>query len=171
MKNFVRMAVLTAATVAATPALAQSASVPPGTDPVGRARIIKPLQLEWVSDMNFGDLTVEGTGTAAVNAASGAVTCTGGVICPLSGSSAATWKVRGTNNQTVNIVKPATVTLTHTTSPADTLTLNVVGQDTLLLSSSGMNGTDFSLGGNIAIDEATRDGTYEGSIVVTVQYP
>ena len=169
MKNFVRMAALAAVvTGASTPALAQSASVPVGTDPVGRARIIKPLQLEAVSDLNFGDITVEDAGVATVDGL-GAVSCTGGLTCP-GVSSAATWTVRGTNNQTVNITKPATVTLDHDTT-ADTLTLNITGPTSLLLSSSGMNGTDFSLGGNISVPASARDGLYEGTIVVTVQYP
>ena len=169
MKNFARMTALAVlATVAAAPAFAQSASVPAGTEPQGRARIIKPLLLEAVSDMNFGDITVEDAGVATVNVA-GAVSCTGGLTCP-GVSSAATWTVRGTNNQWVDILKPATVTLTHTASPLDTLTLNVVGQDTLQLASSGMDGTDFSLGGNISIAASTRAGLYEGVIDVTVQY-
>lgn len=170
MKNFARLAVLAvAATVTAVPAFAQSASVPAGSEPQGRARIIKPLALEAVSDMNFGDITVEDAGVATVNAATGLVSCTGGLTCP-GGSSAATWKVRGTNNQTVNITKPASVTLDHETT-SDTLTLNIVGQDTLLLSSSGMTGTDFSLGGNISVPASARAGLYEGTIIVTVQYP
>lgn len=169
MKNFVRLAALAAAATAiAAPAFAQSANLPVGSRPEGRARIIKPLLLESVSDMNFGDVTVEDAGTVTVTAA-GAVSCTGGLTCP-GVSSAATWKVKGTNDQWVDILKPATVTLTHTASPADTLTLNIVGQDTLQLSSSGMVGTDFSLGGNITIAADTRDGTYEGEIDVTVQY-
>ena len=157
------------ATAVAGPAFAQSASVPAGTEPQGRARIIKPLLLEAVSDMNFGDITVEDAGVATVDATSGGVSCTGGLTCP-GVSSAATWTVRGTNNQWVDILKPATVTLTHTTSATDTLTLNVVGQDTLQLSSSGMTGTDFSLGGNISVPASARDGLYEGIIDVTVQY-
>lgn len=170
MKNFARLAALAvAATVTATPALAQSAQVPAGSEPQGRARIIKPLSLEALTDMNFGDITVEDTGVATVNALTGAVSCTGGLTCP-GASSAATWRVRGTNDQWVDILKPATVTLTHTTSPGDTLTLNVVGQDDLQLSSSGMSGTDFGLGGNINVPATARDGLYEGSIVVTVQY-
>ena len=70
----------------------------------------------------------------------------------------------------MDILKPATVTLAHTVSSSDTLTLNLVGQDDLQLSSSGMNGTNFSLGGNINIAANTRDGLYEGVIDVTVQY-
>ena len=169
MKNFVRMAALAVVVTAATPAFAQTASVPAGTEPVGRARIIKPLQLEAVSDLNFGDITVEDAGVATVNGTTGAVSCTGGLTCP-GVSSAATWTVRGTNNQTVNITKPATVTLDHETT-SDTLTLNITGPTSLLLSSSGMTGTNFSLGGNISVPASARDGLYEGTIVVTVQYP
>ena len=169
MKNFARMAALAAVVTTASPAFAQSASVPAGTDPIGRARIIKPLLLEAVSDMNFGDITVEDAGVATVNGTTGAVSCTGGLTCP-GASSAATWTVRGTNNQTVNITRPNTVTLDHETT-ADTLTLNITGPTSLQLSSSGMNGTNFSLGGNISVPANARDGLYEGSIVVTVQYP
>ena len=83
MKNFVRMAALAVVVTAATPAFAQTASVPAGTEPVGRARIIKPLQLEAVSDLNFGDITVEDAGVATVNGTTGAAISSEGFGRPL----------------------------------------------------------------------------------------
>lgn len=170
MKNFFRMAALAAAaTIAATPAFAQ-VGVTPGSEPVGRARIIKPLTLTAVSDMDFGDITVWDAGVATMDT-SGSVSCTATNLVCTGVTTAAEYTVTGTNNQTVQITKPD-VTLTNLSDPLATLTLVLQGHgpDTLPLGNSGSTGTNFTLGGEIAIAASTSAGIYEGDLAVTVEY-
>lgn len=171
MSKFVRLAALAAATtIAAAPAFAAPTTVTgPGTPVTATAKITKPLTLTEVSDMDFGEIIVQDAGDVTMDTA-GAVTCTGGLTCQ-GATTAATYKVTGTNNQTVQITKP-NVTLTNTDSSGTTLTLvlNGYGPTQQLLPNSGSTGVNFSLGGKIVVAANTREGTYVGDLAVTVDY-
>lgn len=166
MIKSVRLAALAAvATVVATPAFA----VPVSNGPVtSTARVIKPLVLEKVGDMDFGTITVQDAGVATLDAVAGTVSCTGGLSCTGSTSSAE-YKVKGTNNQTVQVTKPD-VTLTNTDLSGTTLTLELAGPDTFQIPNSGTTGGNFKLGGEINVAANTREGTYVGDLAVTVEY-
>ena len=166
MTKFVRLAALAAAATIAVPAVA--APTPVSNGPVtATARIIKPLTLTKVGDMDFGTIVVQDAGTVTMDTA-GAVTCTANLTC--SGTTtAASYHVTGTNNQTVQITKPG-VTLTNTDSSGTTLSLTLTGPTSVLLPSSGASGADFSLGGTIAVAASQREGTYVGDLAVTVDY-
>ena len=64
------------------------------------------------------------------------------------------------------------MTLTNTSDPLATLTLvlNGHGPTSLALGNSGSTGTNFTLGGEIAIAAGTPAGLYEGDLNVTVEY-
>lgn len=167
MTKFVRLAALAAITFAATPAFAAPVSVSNG--PVtATARITKPLTLEKVGDMDFGSIAVQDAGTATMNALTGAVTCTANLTCT-GATTAAEYKVKGTNNQVVQITKP-NVTLTNTDSSGTTMTLVLTGPTTYTIPNAGATGGDFTLGGSIAVAASQRDGTYVGDLAVTVEY-
>lgn len=166
MTKFVRLAALAAAaTVVAAPAFA----VPVSNGPVtATARIIKPLILEKTADMDFGTITVQDAGTVTMDATTGAVTCTANLTCTGT-TTAAGYSVKGTNSQWVTITKPSVI-LTNTDLSGTTLTVNLTGLDQVQLSSSGMSGTPFTLGGTISVPASQREGTYQGDLNVTVNY-
>jgi hypothetical protein len=168
MTKFVRLAALAAATtIVATPVAA--APVPVSNGPVtATARITKPLTLEKVSDMDFGSIAVQDAGTATMNVATGAVTCTANLTCT-GATTAAEYKVKGTNNQVVQITKP-NVTLTNTDTSGTTMTLVLAGPTTYQIPNAGTTGGNFTLGGSIAVAASQRDGTYVGNLAVTVEY-
>ena len=172
MNKFLRMASL-GATVAAltlTAAPAIAAPVSASTSANATARIIKPLTIEKQTDLDFGDITVWGTGTATMSA-TGAINCPGGgttLVCAASGTPAE-FTVKGTNNQVVTVSMPAAVSLT-TVGSTDTLSLALTNPGTLTLSNSGQTGTALKFGGSMTIPQDTDDGQYTGTFSVTVNY-
>ena len=165
------MAAVAALALTATPAFA--APTPPNQNATATARIIKPLTLTWVQDLDLGTILLSGPGawSGAVVGVSQAgvlscvnpnVTCSGAV-------QAARYNVRGTNNQVVTITAP-NVTLTNANDPTQTLLMTVSSPGTVTLTSSGVPGDDFDLGGSITVDSTTVDGVYSGLFDVTVDY-
>ena len=168
-QNTCRAAVIAAVVLTSAPALAAPTGVVAPNEPArARARIVKPLSLEAVSDMAFGDIVVNGTGTATL-ANTGTLTCTAtNLVCGATGTPAQ-YRVRGTNNQIVYITKPD-VTLSNVANPGTPLNLVLSGPTQVLLPNSGADGALFSLGGSINISESTLEGSYEGILAVTVDY-
>ena len=171
MTKFARFAALAVAvTLVATPALA----VPVAASPKAKAtaRIVRPLTLTAIQDLNFGTIVV-GTLTAAqivaVSQAGVLSGCTGALTC--SGTVAqARYNVTGTNNITVNIASTAS-NLTNTTSGgSELLAFSPNAPATVTLTNSGAPGTNFNVGGSISIAPATVDGLYVGDVEVTVDY-
>jgi hypothetical protein len=164
------LAAVAALTLASTPAFAApTGATGPGGPATAHAKIIKPLSLEKVADMEFGDITLQGAGVATMDD-TGAITCTGGLSCATTGTPAE-YTVRGTNNQIVYITKP-NVSLTNTVNPGTplTLVLNGHGPTQTLLPNSGQDGVNFTLGGEISIADNTLEGDYNGTLAVTVDY-
>jgi spore coat protein U-like protein len=158
-------AAVAAVALTAAPALA----VGPNQNATATAQIVKPLTLSWVGNLNFGSIIVQDNGTISMDA-TGAVTCSASLTC--SGTvSPAEYKVTGTNNQVVQINKP-NVTLTNSANPGTdlTLVLNGYGPTSVTLPNSGSTGSNFKLGGSIAIPANVKDGTYTGTLDVTVNY-
>ena len=174
MTNFLRMAAVaaTAAAVAVTaaPAAAAPVGVTTGAKPTANARIIKPLALTRVRDLDFGTIvmnTVASGGETVALTAGGGFTCgSGGLAC--SGTNqTARYNVRGTNNQVV-VVAATNVTLNGSNGGSLTFVPAVPGNVTL--TSSGAPGNDFDVGGSITIVPGTIDGVYIGDMEVTVDY-
>lgn len=166
MKNFARLAALAAAaTIAATPAVAQ---VAPSNGPAtATLRVTKPLILTRNTHLDFGTVVVWGDGTVDMEQ-DGSISCTAATLtCDLTGTPAS-FSIQGTNNRVVQINAPANVTLS---SGSNNLTLVTDFPATRTLNNSGVgNSTDFAIGGSVALLESTPGGTYTGTINVTVQY-
>lgn len=167
MTKFVKIAALAATVLAATPALAAPVGVT-GAPPSASARIIKPLTLTATGSLDFGTIVMNGVTanrTVTLNADT-TITCASELVCAANGA-VPTYNVRGTQGQTVNIIKTAS---TLTGSNGGSLTLTPVGQASVLLTNSGSPGEDFAIGGSIVIGAATVDGVYTGTVDVQVDY-
>jgi hypothetical protein len=160
----------TAVAVILTAPAAAAAPVSVSNGPVqAHAAIVKPLTLTKVSDLDFGSIIVQDNGLAVLNP-DGTFTCPATLTCSGPGTPAK-YHVTGTNNQVVQITKPDVV-MTNATNPGTPLTLVLTnhGPTSVTLPNSGSTGIDFTLGGEINISAATKDGTYVGDLAVTVNY-
>jgi len=157
-----------AACALASPALA----VGPNQNASAAAKIVKPLTLTWVQDLDLGTIVL-GTGTWSSTTigitSAGAFSCGSSNVTCSGATKPAQYKVTGTNNQRVFITAP-NVTLTNQTDSTKTLLLTVSNPGFLDLANSGSVGVTFGLGGSIGVDSATVDGTYTGQFNVTVNY-
>jgi spore coat protein U-like protein len=145
-------------------AATQSASV--------TANAVKPLVISKLQDLDFGSVTL-GPGTwsnASVSLSqSGAFSCTNANVVCSGVTSVAQYNVQGSNKQTVRISAP-NVTLVNQSDPTKTLTLVTDAPATILLTSSGIPGSNFSIGGSVTLSSTTAAGTYTGTFNVTVDY-
>ena len=171
MKILRHFAAVAALALTATPALA--APVSSNQNATATARIVRPLTLTWVQDLNLGTILLSGPGAwsgavvgvsqaGVLSCANTNVTCSGAV-------QAARYNVRGTNNQQVTITAP-NVTLTNANDPTQTLLMTVSNPGSVMLTNSGSPGVDFNLGGSIPVASTTGDGVYSGTFNVTVDY-
>ena len=172
MNSFARMtalAVAAAAAAAATPA----AAVGPNQNATATTRIVKPLTLTWVRDLDLGTIVLAGTGTwsgATVGISrTGSFSCTNSNTSCSGATRTAQYRVTGTNNQSVVVTAP-NVTLTNQNDGVSTLLLTVDGPGTVSLGNSGVPGLVFDVGGSITVSSSTPDGTYSGTLNVTVNY-
>jgi len=171
MKKLLGITSLVAAlTLSATPAFA----VNPNQQASANARIIKPLVLTWVQDLNLGTIVLSGAGawTGAVVSVSraGAFSClNANVTC--SGSNArAVYHLAGTNQQTVNITVSPSITLNNLTDGVSSLSMTVDAPASVPMPNSGNAGVDFGVGGSISVSSTTPDGVYQGTFDVTADY-
>jgi hypothetical protein len=169
MTKFVKIAALAAAALAATPALAAPVGVTgPSGPPTATARIIRPLTLTATGSLDFGTIVLNGVTanrTVTLNDDT-SITCATELVCDTNGT-VPTYNVRGTQGQTVNIIKN---TSTLNGSNGGTLTLTPVGASSVVMPNSGSPGYDFAIGGSITIGTGTADGVYTGTVDVQVDY-
>ena len=136
------------------------------------ATVVKPLILSWVQNLDLGTIVL-GPGTwsnATVGISrAGAFACTNANVTCSGATQVAKYNVSGSNNQTVRISAP-NVTLVNQSDSSKTLTLVTDAPATLLLTSSGIPGNDFSVGGAVTLSSTTAAGTYVGTFNVTVDY-
>jgi len=176
MTNFIRMtslaATVAALAVTATPSMAATGPTPvsPDKQATATARVVKPLTLTWVRDLDLGTIVLSGAGawTGAVVGIdkAGTFSCPSTNVTCSGATKTAEYTITGTNNQVVT-VNTAPVTLT---SGTNTLTLTVDAPATVNLGTSGASGTPLDIGGSISVDSTTPDGTYAGTFAVTVNY-
>ena len=165
--GFTAYLVSVAALMAAAPAHAATSQVAKVS-----ATVVKPLTLKWVQNLDLGTIVLgPGTWTGATVAISrGAVfSCTNANVTCSGATRVAKYNVTGTNNQVIRITAP-NVTLVNQNDPTRTLTLTVDSPGTVMLTNSGNQGIDFSLGGSIGLNSATAGGVYAGTFNVTVDY-
>ncbi len=167
MTKFVKIAALAAAAFASVPAAAAPVGVT-GAPPSASARIIRPLTLTATGSLNFGTIVLNGiTANRTVTLNDDAtITCATELVCAATGT-VPTYNVRGTQGQTVNIIKNNS---TLTGSNGGSLTLTPVGAASVLLTNSGSPGVDFTIGGAITIGTGTADGVYTGTVDFQVDY-
>jgi len=174
MTNFIRMTSL-AATVAAlaltaTPAAAVTGptAVSPDKQATATARIVKPLTMTWVRDLDLGTIVLSGaspwSGAIVGITKAGVFTCTDANVTCSGTTATAEYSVTGTKDQIVTVTS-APVTLT---SGANSLALTTDVPATINLGSTGTTALD--IGGSISVDSTTPDGTYSGDFLVTVNY-
>jgi spore coat protein U-like protein len=155
------VALLTAAPVTSAHAASVTASA--------TVKITKPLELAVKRNIDFGQvLMVNVTGSATVSISqAGALTCGVGLTCSGAAQSAL-FNVRGSNNNVVRIlVSPSNLI---NASDGSTIQFTPNAPASVTLTSSGAPGNDFAVGGSIAIPSTASDGTYSGTVDVTVDY-
>ena len=136
------------------------------------AKATKPLSLSRVQDLNLGTIVLAPgiwSGASVSITQAGLFRCTNPNTTCSGVTQAATYTVSGSNNEVVRITAP-NVTLTNQSDPTKTLTLVVDSPGTVTLENGGKKGTDFNLGGSIALTSATAGGLYTGTFDVTVDY-
>lgn len=175
MSKLFRMTSLgaTVAALALTATQAAAAPVSASQNATARARVLRPLQLTSIQNLDLGTIVLTGTGTYTATVGisrAGVFNCDGGsstsVTCSGTVQQAA-YNVRGTNNQVVTI---ASSPVTLAGSNGGSLTLTPDHAASVTLTSSGVPGNDFGVGGSITVTEATVDGVYTGAFAVTADY-
>lgn len=167
MKNILRTAAAVAAlTLASTPALA----VPATQNATATARIIKPLTLTSVQNLDLGSITLTGSGATTVGISRGGTfSCPAGNVTCNGTPQVALYRVTGVNNQSVTVTA-GDVVLENQADTSITMMLDVDAPATVNLGNSGNAGTNFPIGGSITVDGTTSEGTYVGDFEVTVNY-
>jgi hypothetical protein len=156
--------------VAALAAAAPARAAPPVA--TVKAKIVKPLTLRWVQDLDLGTVVLRpGTWSGATVgiSRSGVLSCTNANVTCTGATKVATYNVTGTANQVARITAP-NVTLVNQDDPSQTLTLTVDSPGSVVIPNSGNKGVDFSLGGAITLSSSTAGGLYSGTFNVTVDY-
>lgn len=170
MTKFARLLTATAVVSAFAATSANAAPVGASTPATAKAQIVRPLTLTAKTNLDFGTIVLQNV-TAATSVSlstTGTLTCGTGLVC--SGTTTpATYNVTGTNNQVVKMYSAAT-TLTGSAGGTLTFTPTLPTGAQVTLTNSGAPGTDFNVGGSIAIGTAQQDGVYTGNINVTVDY-
>lgn len=131
------------------------------------ANVVKALTFTSKQDLDFGTVMPAALGTTTVS-----MSMAGAIICPASatctGSSRpAIFNLQGTNKGVIRIVV-APSDLVNAAN-GSTIRFTPVAPASITLTNSGQPGTDFNVGGSIAIP-STADGTYVGNIEVTADY-
>jgi hypothetical protein len=165
--NIIRRALVAGLALSATGAFAQSSATASAN---ATARIIAPITLAQVTDLNFADVVSAAAGTVVLPPV-GARSFTGGATAgSATGVAAASFTVGGQASATYAITLPAgTITITSgagdimtvgtfTSSPSGTGTLSGTGSQTLLV------------GGTLNVGASQPQGTYTGTFNVTVAY-
>jgi spore coat protein U-like protein len=156
-------------------ALALSSAVPLGharaasTTVQVSASVVKPLEFSVKRHLNFGEIILNspvGTSTVSISM-TGVVSCPAGLTCT-GAAVPAILNVAGANRQTVRITTAASDLINS--ADGSRLRFTPVGPASVTLTNSGHPGSDFNVGGSIAIPATTTDGVYVGTVEVTVQY-
>jgi hypothetical protein len=168
MTNTLRFTAAAVLALAATPALAAVTPVAPTKQATASAKIVKPLTISWVQDLDLGTITLVGSASTTLGIAQDGTTSCPGTEVTCSGTmKVAKYHLTGVNNQVVNVTA-GNVTMTNANS--DQLLLSVDAPPSVTLPNSGASGTDFSIGGNVTVSGATPEGAYQGTFAVTVNY-
>lgn len=136
------------------------------------ASALKPLSLTSLQNLDLGTITLKpGTWSGATVSLSraGVFVCNNANVLCTGLTRVASYNVQGQNRQVVQISAP-NVTMVNQSDPSRTLTLVIDSPGSVVLTSSGVPGVDFALGGTVRVDSSSADGTYAGTFNVTVDY-
>jgi len=131
------------------------------------ANVVKALTFSSKQDLDFGTIMPAATGTTTVSISMGGV-----IACPAAATCTgaarpAIFNVQGTNKGVIQLFA-AQSDLVNSAN-GSTIRFTPTAPATITLTNSGQPGTDFNVGGSIAIP-STADGTYIGTIEVTADY-
>lgn len=132
------------------------------------AKVVKPLQLTSKQGLEFGQVVLgsgSGNWTVAVSMA-GARSCPAPLVCT-GLARPAILNVTGSNGSVVRVTASASDLVN---AAGNRLRLTPLAPATVTLTNSGNQGKDFNVGGSLTLTSATPDGTYSGTIQVTVDY-
>lgn len=151
-------------------------AVPATSNAQGRVRVLRPLQIQGLSDLDLQTIVLSGTapfsatvgvgqdGTPDCDGGSGNVTCSG-TMAP------AEYEIRGAANQDVTITVASTLALSNQSdATAPDITLNVDAPASINLGPGGNSGTSFFIGGSVTVTDSTADGQYVGTFNVSADY-
>lgn len=139
------------------------------------ATVITPITITKTVDMNFGNLSVNGTAGTVILVPAGTRSATGGVTTPTTAGTvtAASFSIAGQANYTYSITLPGSATtLTHTntvdTMTADTFTSSPTPTGTL----SGGGAQTLTVGATLHVGGNQLAGVYTSGtpFTVTVNY-
>jgi hypothetical protein len=131
------------------------------------ANVVKALTFTSKQDLDFGTVMPAATGTTTVSISSaGAINCPAAATCT-GAARPAIFNLQGTNKGVVRITVAASNLINSVNG--STISFTPVAPGTVTLTNSGAPGTDFNVGGSIAIP-STADGTYIGNIDVIADY-
>jgi hypothetical protein len=136
------------------------------------ASVVKPLTLTKVQDLAVGTVTLNSGSWAGATVGisqQGVLSCANANTICSGTAQAAQFTVAGSNNETVRVTAP-NVTLVNQANNNNTLLLTVDAPATIALPNSGTKGVIFGVGGSISLASTTANGTYSGTLNVTVDY-
>jgi hypothetical protein len=147
-------------------------AVSPTTQATATARIVQPLTLDSVRNLDLGTIVLSGTApytdTVGITQA-GVFSCGANVTC--SGTTqTAQYTATGTQGQTLTVAGSGTIPLVNQTQVSPNLTLTVAypTAGSVVLDSAGT--VTFDIGGSIQVSDTTADGVYQGTFDVTADY-
>ena len=164
-KTFIKAAL--AATVATSlfSAPAMAADTKPFT---ATARIVKPLILTNVDDLDFGTITMlpalTSSDVTVGRAGGGADACGADLSC--TAPTPASFTVAGSASQDLDVTIAAPLTLDD--GAGNSVAFSVDAPSLITLDALGA--TSFEIGGTITVLSSTVDGTYTNTVDVTVEY-
>ncbi len=148
-------------------AAAPSAAGAAQTTAAVSANVIKPVQLTRLQDTEFGTLLVSnytGTRTVALSR-SGVITCAADIVCS-GATKQARFNVQGTNKMVVLI----SVSSAGLVNGSNTIPFTADAPASVTLTSSGVPGNDFDVGGTLSVSGTIPGGLYSGTLNVTADY-
>ena len=171
MKNIVMIAGALAAT-ALTGTAANAAPVTATTQATATARIVQPLTLTSVRDLDLGTIVLSGTApyTNTIGITQGGTFSCGADVTCSGTTQTAQYSATGTQGQTLSVNVSSTIALVNQTqtSPDLTLTVDAPAAGSVVLDSAGT--VTFDLGGSIDVADDTADGVYQGTFDVSADY-
>jgi len=173
MTKFLTKAAL-AATVATGLFAAPAMAAPAGNSSFkANAKIVKPVTMAKVTDLDFGTTVMNSSLTSATvtvgNATGSTAVCSSAQLTCSGGFPASFNLTSGVGGQTIQISFPgAPVTLDHASIVGASVPFSVAAVSDVLLNASGAG--SFNVGGQITVSSSTADGLYSATVNVEANY-